>query len=322
MREFEYAGTRDGFKKALKELAENHPHVVALDADLADSTGTRVMDKNAPERFFEMGISENDMVCTAAGMARMGLRPIVSSFSMFLAGRSWEHIRNSLGYNKLNVVISASHSGVTVGKDGPSHQIMCDISNMVAIPNMTVIVPADAHQTYKACMYGCLKHDGGPFFYRMCREKTPVVTSETDEFAPGRAQVLQDGGDVTLIACGVIFDRVFAAADRLAADGLSVRVINNYSMKPLDTGTITRAAKETGAIVTVEEGTFYGGLGSIVATHLMQEAPSAAALQIVAVNDRYASSGDGKDMLDLVGVTADNIYEKALKAISLKPGGH
>ena len=282
--------TRQGLSDELVALGADDPRVVVLDADLAESTLTKKFGEKYADRFFEMGIAENNMVNTAAGLALSGKVPFLASYSMFLAGRSWDQIRNTVAYSRCNVKIAACHGGISVGKDGPTHQSVEDVSNMRSITNLVVIVPTDYHQTRKAVRWAA-QYDG-PVFIRLGREKVPTITSETTPFEMGKALRLRDGQDGTIVANGMMVAPALLAAERLAKeDGLEVRVLNMATVKPLDDAAILAAAKETGFVVTAEEGSTTGGLGAAVANLIVQsEAP--VPMRILGTPDKYLGSGD------------------------------
>ncbi|HLB12978.1 MAG TPA: transketolase family protein, partial [Dehalococcoidia bacterium] len=263
--------TRDAYGKALLELGRQNESVVALDADLSGSTKTKVFAKEFPERFFNIGIAEQDMVGVAAGLAVGGKIPFASTFAVFATGRAWEQIRQSVCYPDLNVKIVASHAGITVGEDGGSHQSVEDIAIMRAIPNMTVIVPADGPETAKAV--AAMEKHFGPAYIRVGRSKTDDIYDDSYDFRVGRANTLRKGRDATIIACGIMVAMAVKAAEELSHKGLSVGVINMSTIKPLDTDAVLTAAAESGAIVTAEEHSIIGGLGGAVAEALAEGCP-------------------------------------------------
>lgn len=281
--------TRQGLSDELLALGKDDPRVVVLDADLAESTLTKRFGEAYPDRFFDMGIAENNMVNTAAGMALSGKVPFVASYSMFLAGRSWDQIRNTVAYSRCNVKIAACHGGISVGKDGPTHQSVEDVSNMASITNLTVVVPADYHQARRAVRWAA-QHDG-PVFLRFGREKVPTVTAEATPFEPGKALLLRPGRDGTVIANGMMVAPALLAAERLAEEGLDVRVLCMATVKPLDADAVRQAAKETGFLVTAEEGATTGGLGAAVGAVVLASA-SPVPVRMLGTPDRYLGSGD------------------------------
>lgn len=306
--------TRDAYGEALAALGETNKDVVVLDADLSGSTKTAVFGKKFPERFFNIGIAEQDMVGTAAGLAAAGKIPFVSTFAIFATGRAWEQVRQSVAYPKANVKIVATHAGITVGEDGASHQSVEDIAIMRVIPNMTVIVPADGIETKKAIK--ALADYKGPVYIRASRGKSPVVLDESYIFEIGKGKILKDGSDVTLVACGIMVPKALEAADALAKEGVSARVINISTIKPIDAELIIRAAKETGAMVTAEEHSIIGGLGGAVAEVLAENCP--VPMKRVGVEDKFGTSGDADKLMELYGLTAENIAKAAREIIKKK----
>ncbi|NPV53458.1 MAG: transketolase family protein [Firmicutes bacterium] len=314
VKEVKKVATRTAYGKALVELGKVNPNVVVLDADLAKSTKSGDFMKAFPERFFEMGIAEQDMIGTAAGLAAAGKIPFASTFAVFAAGRVFDQVRQEIGYTKLNVKIGATHAGVTVGEDGASHQSVEDIALMRAIPNMTVIVPADAVETQKAVFAAAEYH--GPVYLRMGREEVPVIFDEDYQFEMGKAVTLREGNDVTIIACGVMVAPALEASDELARDGISARVLNLHTIKPVDREAIEAAAKETGAIVTAEEHNIMGGLGSAVAEVVVSTMP--VPVEMVGIKDVFGQSGKPAELLEHYGLTSGNIVEAAKRAIARK----
>ncbi|HEX7880489.1 MAG TPA: transketolase C-terminal domain-containing protein [Candidatus Eisenbacteria bacterium] len=298
--------TRQAYADALVELGEEDPRVVVLDADLAQSTLTRFFGEKYPHRFFEMGISEQDMVGTAVGLSHMGFIPFLSSYSIFLSGRAWDQVRNGVAYPSANVKIAAAHGGISVGKDGPTHQSMEDVGVIRPIVNFTVIVPCDYHETFKTTKWSA--HHEGPVFFRMGREKVPVITTKDTPFEPGKAIVMEDGPDGTIIACGLMVAQALEAAEILKKKGIRPRVLNMHTIKPLDHGAVLAAARETGAIVTAEEHSRYGGLGSAVA-EVIVESDYRVPMRIIGVNDRYLESGPPEDLMQLAGLTPQKLAE-------------
>lgn len=282
--------SRQSFGEALAKLGDSHPDIVVLDADLSKSTKSELFAKKFPDRFFEMGIAENNMVDVAAGLALSGRIPFVASYAMFLAGRSWDQVRNTVAYSHCNVKIAACHAGISVGKDGPTHQSVEDVSNMRSIPGMTIVVPADYWQARKAVRWAA-QHDG-PVFLRLGREKVPSVTDEATPFEFGKVLPLKDGRDGTILANGMMVGPALLAAERLKKeDGLDVRVLCVHTVKPLDLDAVLAAAKETGFLVTAEEGATTGGLGAAVANAVVtSEAP--VPMRILGTPDKYLGSGD------------------------------
>ena len=306
--------TREAYGNALAELGEKHDFVV-LDADLAAATKTGVFKKKFPERFFDCGIAEGNMMSVAAGLAAAGKIPFVSSFAMFAAGRAFEQVRNTIGYPHLNVKIGATHAGITVGEDGATHQCNEDIALMRTIPGMTIINPADAVEA-KAAVEAALLHNG-PVYMRFGRYAVPVINdAATYKFELGKGKVLREGNDVTFVATGIMVDMTLTAAARLEEEGISARVINIHTIKPLDCELVEAAARETGAIVTAEEHNVIGGLGSAVAEAVGERYP--VPVLRVGVKDQYGRSGTVPALLELYGLTPDNLVAKAKAAIALK----
>ena len=263
--------TRVAYGEALVQLGRENPDVVVLDADLAKSTRTADFGKNFPERFFDMGVAEQNMIGTAAGLAAAGKIPFCSSFAVFASGRAFDQVRNSVAYSRLNVKIGASHAGITVGEDGGSHQAIEDIALMRALPNMTIFVPADAVEAAGAVRAAAALK--GPVYIRLGRSGVPVLHGPDFQFEPGRAVVLREGGDAAILATGIMVAAALEAADLLAAEGIEVDVLDLHTIKPLDVEAVVAAAKKTGALVTAEEHSIIGGLGSAVAEALVENHP-------------------------------------------------
>ena len=307
--------TREAYGKALKDLASTNENIVVLDADLSKSTKTADFKSVAPERFFNMGIAEGNMMGVAAGLSTCGKIPFVSTFAMFAAGRAFEQIRNSICYPKLNVKVCATHAGLTVGEDGASHQAIEDISLMRSIPNMTVINPADAVET--DAVIKAIAEIDGPCYVRLGRLAVNNVNdAATYKFELGKGITLKEGNDVTLVATGIMVEAALEAAEMLAKEGINARVISIHTIKPIDREILVNAAKETGAIVTAEEHNVIGGLGSAVAEVLTEECP--VPVLKVGVQDTFGESGKPNELLEAYGLTAKNIVEKAKKAINCK----
>jgi transketolase len=301
--------TRQGLSDELVALGQDDPKVVVLDADLAQSTLTKNFAERFPDRFFEMGIAENNMVNVAAGLALSGKTPFVASYSMFLAGRSWDQIRNTVCYSSCNVKIAACHGGISVGKDGPTHQSVEDVSNMRSITNLTVLVPADYWQARRAVRWAA-QHDG-PVFLRFGREKVPSVTDERTPFDAGKALLLREGTDGTIVANGMMVAPSLLAAERLAAEeGLEVRVLVVHTVKPLDDAAVLRAARETPFLVTAEEGATTGGLGAAVA-NLVAQSAHRVPLRLLGTPDAYLGSGDPFALFERAHLTDQDVFEAA-----------
>lgn len=308
MAEVKCVATRESYGNALKELAaEGADKLVVLDADLSAATKTGIFKKAYPERHFNCGIAESNMMCVAAGLSTMGLVPFASSFAMFASGRAFEQIRNSIGYPHLNVKIGATHAGISVGEDGASHQCCEDFALMRSIPGMTVICPADdveARQAVKAA-YAF----DGPVYLRFGRLAVPVFHSEDYKFEIGKGELVTEGTDVTIIANGLMVAEAIEAEKMLSADGISAEVINIATIKPLDKELVVKSAKKTGRVITVEEHNIVGGLGEAVCAALSEECPTP--VKRIGVNDEFGHSGPAKDLLKQFGLSAENIYNVA-----------
>ncbi len=299
--------TRDAYGETLAELGAENGNVVALDADLSGSTKTGVFAKKFPERFFNMGIAEANMVGTAAGLAAAGKVPFVSTFAIFAVGRAWEQVRQSVAYPKANVKIVATHGGITVGEDGGSHQSVEDIAIMRAVPNMTVIVPADGVETRGAIR--AVAAYKGPVYVRLGRNKVPTVFPADYRFEIGKGCEMAPGSDLTFITTGLMTAQALAAAELLSKEGISARVVHLGTVKPLDAELVLKAARETGAIVTAEEHSVVGGLGGAVAELLCERCP--VPLKRVGVQDRFGTSGKAEELLKYFGLTPENLVEAA-----------
>lgn len=299
--------TRESYGNALAELGKEHEDVVVLDADLAAATKTGVFKKAYPERHIDCGIAECNMIGVAAGIATTGKVPFASSFAMFAAGRAYEQVRNSVGYPKLNVKIGATHAGISVGEDGATHQCNEDIALMRTIPGMVVINPADDIEA-KAAVKAAYEHMG-PVYLRFGRLAVPVINDNEDyKFELGKAVTLREGTDVTIIASGLPVSEALDAAEKLAGDGISAEVINIHTIKPLDEEAVIKAAAKTGKIVTVEEHSVIGGLGSAVCDVVAEKA--SARVMKIGINDVYGESGPAKELIKKYGLDAESIYEK------------
>ncbi|MBE6841890.1 MAG: transketolase family protein [Oscillospiraceae bacterium] len=304
--------TRESYGEALKELAAECEDLVVLDADLAEATKTVMFKKEYPERFFDCGIAEANMMGVAAGLAACGKIPFASSFAMFAAGRAFEIVRNSIGYPHLNVKIGATHAGISVGEDGATHQCNEDIALMRTIPGMTIINPADGVEA-KAAVKAAAAYNG-PVYLRFGRLATPIFNDEASyKFEIGKGITLKEGNDVTIIATGLMVNEAMQAAKQLEADGINARVINIHTIKPLDTEIVCKAAKETGLIITAEEHSVIGGLGSAVSEAVTQCCP--VPVIKIGVNDEYGYSGPAVDLLKKFGLCADNIVSKTKEAV-------
>ena len=306
--------TREAYGEALRELGGQNENIVVLDADLSGSTKTAMFKKEYPTRFFNAGIAEQNMIGTAAGLAAAGKTAFASTFAVFATGRAFEQIRNSVCYPKLNVKVAATHAGLTVGEDGATHQAIEDVAIMRALPNMTVLVPADAAEA-KAVVRWAAEYNG-PVYIRLGRSGVPDVFDETYEFKFGKAVTLKEGKDVTLIGMGIMTSAALEAAEMLAEEGISATVLNMPTIKPIDEDAIVAAANATGAIVTCEEHSIIGGLGSAVAEVLAEKA--SARLVRVGVKDTFGESGKPADLLKKYGLTASDIAAAAKQAIANK----
>lgn len=306
--------TRDAYGQTLAELGEENGSVVVLDADLSGSTKTSVFAKKFPERFFNMGIAEANMVGTAAGLAAAGKIPFVSTFAIFAVGRAWEQVRQSMAYPKANVKVVATHGGITVGEDGGSHQSVEDIAIMRAVPNMTVIVPADGPETAKAIRAAAALR--GPVYVRLGRNKVPTVTSPDTPFEIGKGLQLADGTDLTFVTTGLMTAQALAAAELLSKEGISARVVHMATIKPLDGEILKRAALETGAIVTAEEHSIVGGLGGAVAEFLAENCP--VPLKRVGINDRFGLSGKAEELMKYFGLMPADLAEAGREVLKRK----
>lgn len=306
--------TRDGFGKELVELGRENDKIVVVSADLEDATRAEYFKNEFPERFFSCGIAEQDMVGTAAGLSMQGFIPFINSFAVFMTNRAYDQLRLDLCYNNCNVKVICSHAGVTVGEDGASAQCLEDLALMRVLPNIKVVVPADEMEARKATRL--FAEEVGPLYMRTSRAPFPVLTSAKDPFAIGKANILRDGGDVTLIACGIHVAESLSAAEILKKDGIDARVINMHTIKPLDEEAVLAAARETGAIVTAEEHQLFGGLGSAVAECVVQQCP--VPMEFVAVRDTFGQTGTPQQLLEHFHLKDVDIVRAAQKALSRK----
>ncbi len=306
--------TRDGYGYGLLELGAANPDVLVLDADLAKSTRSDWFAAKYPERFFDIGISEQDMIGTAAGLALGGKIPFATTYGVFVAGRAWDQIRTTVCYSDLNVKIAGAHGGISAGGDGATHQALEDIALMRVLPNMKVLVPCDAIEAKKATVAAGTVL--GPCFLRFAREATPVFTAEGDFFEIGIANVLKPGMDATIIAAGPIVYEALLAHEQLAAEGISLRVINMHTIKPLDEAAVVAAAQETGAIVTAEEAQLYGGLGGAVAEVLARKCPTP--VEMVGIEDSFLECGTPEELAVKYGLTAKDLVRAVKKVMARK----
>ncbi|MFW3146482.1 MAG: transketolase family protein [Thermoplasmatota archaeon] len=305
---------RPGFGEALVELGGRYQHVVALNADLSGSTTTAMFDKAYPERFFNAGVAEQDMMGLAAGLASTGKIVFASTFAMFATGRAYDQIRQSIAYPKLNVKIVATHAGITVGGDGASHQMHEDLALMRVLPHMSVIAPADYWETKKAVLK--VAETPGPCYIRTARTDTPLIYDESYDFQIGKADLLQEGEDVTIIAMGLMVSKALEAAGILKKKGISTRVVNLSTIKPIDKNMIIESARRTGAIVTAEEHNMIVGMGSAVAEVLVDLEPTPQ--RRVGIPDVFGESGESEELMEAYGLTVENIVDNAEKAVKLK----
>ncbi|GAA3642666.1 transketolase family protein [Asaccharospora irregularis] len=306
--------TREAYGKALVKLGQINDNVVVLDADLSKSTKTNDFYKMFPERFFNMGIAEQNLIGAACGLSTAGKIPFASTFAMFATGRAFEVIRNSVCYPKLNVKVCATHAGLTVGEDGASHESVEDMAIMRAIPNMTVLVPADGVETEKM-IFEVAKYNG-PVYVRLGRSAVPVLFDENYKFEIGKGSVVRDGNDATIIACGIMVNEAILAHEALKEEGINARVINMSTIKPIDRDLIIKAAEETKAIVTAEEHSIIGGLGSAVSEVVGEECP--VIVKKVGVKDTFGESGTPAELLKKYGLTAEEIVNAVKDAVSKK----
>lgn len=306
--------TRDGFGHGLVELGKINKDVVVLSADLTDSTRANWFKKEFPDRFFGLGVAEQDMMGAAAGFALMGKIPFACTFGVFASGRAWDQIRVSIAYMNLNVKIIGTHGGISVGPDGATHQALEEISLMRILPNMTVIVPCDALEAKKATIAAA--NHKGPVYIRLGRSGSPVITKEEDAFKIGKACVMKEGKDVAIFACGQMVYESLVACDMLKSEGIDARLINVHTPKPIDKDCIVKAAKETGAVVTAEEHTIAGGLGSAISEVLVERYP--VPVKFVGVRDKFGQSGEPEELFEHFGLKAKNIVQAAKDAIAMK----
>jgi transketolase len=314
----EQEALRTGFGRGLVKAGEKDKNVVALCADLKESTKVEDFANKFPERFVEMGVAEQNMAGVASGMAAMGKIPFMASYAIFSPGRNWEHVRTTICYNNANVKIVGNHAGLNVGPDGGSHQMLEDIALTRVLPNMIVVAPCDAIEAEKATL-AIAKHEG-PAYIRLAREKSPIVTTEDSDFEIGKASVLvePENPEVAIIACGLMVHRSLLAARKLEREGIKVSVINNHTIKPLDQITILESVKKTNAVVTCEEHQIAGGMGSAVAEFLAQAYP--VPMEFVGVADRFGQSGSPAELMEHYGLGVDDIVEAVKKVITRKNG--
>ena len=306
--------TRDGYGYGIVDLGESDKSVVVLCADLTDSTRSNLFKDRFPERFIEIGVAEQNLVTVASGLAAVGKIPFVASYAMFCPGRCWEQIRTTICYNDRNVKIMGAHAGISVGPDGATHQALEDIAIMRALPNMVVVVPCDVNEAKKATIaVGKIKK---PAYVRLAREKTPVFTTEVTPFKLGKAEIYKNGKDVTIIACGPLVYQALLAARELEKEKIEAMVINCHTIKPLDSETIVKCVRKTGAVVTVEEHQIIGGLGSAVAECLSENYP--VPMKRVGIMDRFGESGKPDELLQKFGLTYADVVESVNHVLELK----
>jgi transketolase len=309
-----WKATRDGYGMGLVKLGQGNKNIVVLCADLTESTRANWFRGKFPDRFFSFGVAEQDMMSTAAGFALSGKVPFCCSFGVFASGRAWEQIRISVAYMNLNVNIGGTHGGITVGADGATHQALEEITLMRLLPNMNVIVPCDAVEAEKATIVSAdIK---GPVYLRLGRENVPPITDENDVFVPGKARIMKQGEDITIIACGIMVYHALLAAEMLEKSGISAKVINLHTIKPIDKEAIIDAAQATGAIVTAEEHLLAGGMGSAVSEVLVQHMP--VPVEMVGIKDRFGESGSPWELMKKLHLMPENIVEAAERAIKRK----
>lgn len=312
--DLEMVPSRNGYGEGLVLAGGEDKNMVALCADLTESTRTEAFKKKFPERFFEIGVAEQNLVTVASGMANAGKIPFVTSYATFSPGRNWEQIRTTICYNDVPVKIIGSHAGISVGPDGATHQALEDLAIMRALPNMIVVCPCDAIEAKKATL--AIAKNAKPSYLRLSRADVPVVTTEDTPFKIGIAEIFHQGKDVTVIACGQMVYLAMMVAEELKEHKISVRVINCHTLKPLDKKTILSAAEETRAIVTIEEHQIHGGLGGAVSELVSQHFP--VPMKILGIEDRFGESGEPKELLDKFGLTTDNIKKAILSVIRMK----
>lgn len=300
--------TRQSYGEKLAELGEKNDNIIVFDADLAGATKTSIFKKAFPNRFFDMGIAEQDMMSTAAGMSTFGKIPYVSTFAMFAAGRAYDQIRNSICYPNLNVKICATHSGITVGEDGATHQMLEDISLMRGLPNMTVISTSDDTQTRWAVEE--ISKIQGPVYLRLCRLDTPIIYEENEKFEIGKAVQIGEGTVATVFATGVVVQEAIKAKEELETKGINIRVVDVHTIKPIDKDMIIKCAKETEKLISIEDHSVIGGLGTAISEVLIDSCPTK--LIKMGINDTFGKSGKAQDLLEYYGLTKDSIIEKIM----------
>ena len=306
--------SRDGYGYGLIDAARENDQVVALGADITASVRVDWFQKEFPDRFFSVGIAEQNQMCVAAGLSLMGKVPFVTNYGVFLSGRAWDQIRTTVCYSNLNVKLGGAHGGISVGPDGATHQALEEIATMRCLPHMRVIVPADAVEARKATL--AIARDFGPAYIRFGREKVPVITDDSTPFEVGKAYCCRDGSDVAIVACGAMVYEALVAAEKLAEAGISAMVINNHSIKPIDKATLIEAAEKTGAMVTVEEHQLMGGMGSAVLEVIAQNCP--VPVRMVGVDDRFGESGDPDVLMKAFGLDSDHVVAAVKDVLKMK----
>ena len=308
--------TRDGFGEGVVELGRKNKDIVVLSADLTDSTRANWFKKEFPDRFFGLGVAEQDMFGTAAGFALMGKIPFACTFGVFASGRAWDQIRVSIAYMNLNVKIIGTHGGISVGPDGATHQALEEIALMRIIPNMTIVVPCDALEAKRATIEAASVK--GPVYIRLGRSGTPLITKETDDFKIGKANILKDGKDISIFTCGHMVYEGMVACDMLKKEGIDARLINMHTPKPIDKDCVIRAAKETKAIVTAEEHTIAGGFGSAIAEVVSENYP--VPVKFVGIRNKFGQSGEPDELFEYFGLKPKHIVNAAKEALAMKRG--
>lgn len=312
--DIERVPSRNGYGEGLVLAGEQNPNIVALCADLTESTRTEEFKKKFPERFIEVGVAEQNLVTVASGMAAVGKVPFTTSYATFSPGRNWEQVRTTVCYNDVPVKIIGSHAGISVGPDGATHQALEDMAMMRALPNMIVVCPADSIEAKKATLQ--IAKNGKPSYLRLSRSEVPLITTESTPFEIGKANVLTEGRSVTIVACGQMVYLALLAAKSLLDHNISVEVINSHTLKPLDAKTILQSVEKTRAVVTVEEHQIHGGLGSAVAEVVSQHFP--VPVKIIGIEDRFGESGEPSLLLEKFGLTKENIQKAVLTVLRMK----
>ena len=306
--------TRNGYGDALMELGQSNANVVVLTADLAESLRVQTFQEKYPDRFFDVGVAEQNMMGIAAGLALTGKIPFVSSYAVFSPGRSWDQFRVSVCYSQANVKVAGGHTGLSVGPDGATHQALEDLAITRCLPNLTILVPVDAEEARKATL-AAASHQG-PVYIRLSREPTDSLTTTATPFEIGKAYVMRPGKDLTFIVCGTLMQEALRAADQLATQGISAEVINNHTLKPLDEKTLLTSLQKTGAAVTIEEHQLMGGMGGAVAEMLAQNLP--VPLEMIGMHDHFGESGTPSELLEKYGMTAPSIVNAAIQVLARK----